>query len=435
MRRSIISAFAMLMASMAYAQDINLPAPNIHQTSMSVVETLQTRHSTREYNSDPLTLQEISNVCWAACGKQRDDQHITAPTAMNRQEIRLFAFLPDGVYEYKAKTNTLEKKVDGDHRKLLAGGQNFVLDAPLSLLMVIDFDLMGSNSDGSRMMACVDAGNVSENINLYCQSVGLSTVPRGTMDSKAISQLLGFTDKQLPIMNNPVGYAKGVDRFTTKSGANVILNCIKHGSLSMQIGDKWIYVDPVTDKVQPVTDYTNMPKADIIFITHEHADHLDAKAISQLSTPSTEVIANPRSSEQLKGAIHVMKNGDEINILKMVANGMNVKAVPAYNNSADKQQFHPKGRDNGYVLTIDGLRIYIAGDTEDITEMAQLKDIDVAFLPCNLPFTMTPEQLAKAAKTIKPRVLFPYHYGQTDIQQVVKLLEGSGIDVRIRQYQ
>lgn len=221
-----------------------------------------------------------------------------------------------------------------------------------------------------------------------------------------------------------------IDTFTTTNGTNVYVHCIKHGSLRINIDEKWIYVDPVTDKVTPLTDYTTMPKADYILVTHEHVDHLDAKAIEQLSKEGTTLIINPRSSEILGGKGEVMRNGDsrEIDTWK-------IDAVPAYNTSEDKLQFHPKGRDNGYVLTIEGLRIYIAGDTEPVPEMQNIKDIDIAFLPCNLPYTMTPEQLAEAAKTIRPKVLFPYHYGKTDIQQVVKLLEGSGIDVRIRQYQ
>lgn len=221
-----------------------------------------------------------------------------------------------------------------------------------------------------------------------------------------------------------------VDGFTTAQGTNVYLHCIKHGSLSINVGDKWIYVDPVADKIPPVTDYTTMPKADYILVTHEHADHLDAKAIEQLTKEGTALILNPRSSEILGGKGEVMKNGDKKKI-----GSWDIDAVPAYNISADKQQFHPKGRDNAYILTIEGLRIYIAGDTEPIPEMQDIKDIDIAFLPCNLPFTMTPEQLAEAAKIIRPKVLFPYHYGKTDIQQVVRLLDGSNIDVRIRQYQ
>jgi L-ascorbate metabolism protein UlaG (beta-lactamase superfamily) len=126
-----------------------------------------------------------------------------------------------------------------------------------------------------------------------------------------------------------------------------------------------------------------------------------------------------------------LANGDSV----AYRDDITLKVVPAYNYSEGRTQFHPKGRDNGYILTIDGLRIYIAGDTEDIPEMAEIKDIDIAFLPCNQPFTMTPEQLVRAAKVIKPKVLFPYHYGQTDLSTIPAQLEGTGIDVRIRHYE
>ena len=223
----------------------------------------------------------------------------------------------------------------------------------------------------------------------------------------------------------------GCDVFKTMGGMTVKMFCIKHGSLRMQVGDEWVYVDPVTTAVKPETDYSTLPKADYILVTHEHFDHLDSVAINQLSKEGTVLITNARCYEILGGKGLVMANGDMLEL----PNGWTVDAVPAYNISTEKLQFHPKGRDNGFVLTIDGMRIYIAGDTEDIPEMADIKDIDVAFLPCNLPYTMTPEQCAHAATMIKPAVLFPYHYGQTDIQQVVKLLEGSDIDVRIRDYQ
>lgn len=229
-----------------------------------------------------------------------------------------------------------------------------------------------------------------------------------------------------------------VDLFVSPGGTCIYSYCIKHGTLRLRFGERWIYVDPVTDKVPPVTDYTDLPKADVIFITHEHPDHLDAKAVGQLTKPGTVIVTNPRSSEALgladssegQGEIIVLKNGD-----KQELDAMTIEAVPAYNSSADKQQFHPKGRDNGYVLTLDGLRFYIAGDTEDIPELADVKDVDVAYLPCNLPFTMTPEQLANAAKAVQPKVLFPYHYGQTSVDAMLHALEGCGIDVRIRQYQ
>jgi L-ascorbate metabolism protein UlaG (beta-lactamase superfamily) len=133
----------------------------------------------------------------------------------------------------------------------------------------------------------------------------------------------------------------------------------------------------------------------------------------------------------MAGYGQAMKNGDSLSL----QNDIKVEAVPAYNTTEGHTQFHPKGRDNGYILTIDGLRIYIAGDTEDIPEMADVKDIDIAFLPCNQPYTMTPEQLVRAAKIIKPRVLFPYHYGQTNVSQVPEQLKAEGIDVRIRHYE
>ncbi len=215
MKKSILTLALSCVALTMSAQDINLPTPNLSQKSMSMIETLNTRHSVRNYDTTKdITNQQLSDVCWAACGMTRDDNHRTSPTAMNRQEIRLFAFLKNGVYEYDAKANKLVKKADGDHRELMAGSgkggfkQEFVMDAPVTLLMVIDFDIFGNDSEHTKLMGCVDAGNVSENINLYCQAVGLATVPRATHDTNGIRQLLNLTEKQLPIMNNPIGYEK-----------------------------------------------------------------------------------------------------------------------------------------------------------------------------------------------------------------------------------
>lgn len=216
MKKNLLAIVFTLFASSMFAQDIKLPAPNMKQRSMTVVEALKTRHSVRSFDATKeLSRQELSNLCWAASGIVRGGNFRTAPTARNLQEIRLFAFTKSGVYEYDAKANTLVQKAEGDHRELMAsnGGkagfrQDFVKDAPVSLLMVIDFEKFGSQDEGAVMMGCVDAGNVSENINLYCQSVGLATVPRATHDKDGISKLLGFTGKQLPIMNNPVGYEK-----------------------------------------------------------------------------------------------------------------------------------------------------------------------------------------------------------------------------------
>lgn len=268
-------------------------------------------------------------------------------------------------------------------------------------------------------------------IAVYCRSGNRSKKACQILSAKGYnvveleSGYMGWTQAGKPVTKEEV------DVFLTRKGTQVALHCIKHGSLSIEVGGKWIYIDPVTSAVQPVTDYSALPKADYILITHEHQDHLDANAISQLTKQGTQLILNPRCQELLEGKGEAMKNGDS----KVLTEGWQLNAVPAYNKSAEKQQFHPKGRDNGYVLTIEGLCIYIAGDTEDIDEMKELKGVDIAFLPCNLPFTMTPEQLVNAAKVLNPKVVIPYHYGKTEIYKVQQLLDDSKIDVRIRQYQ
>ena len=219
------------------------------------------------------------------------------------------------------------------------------------------------------------------------------------------------------------------DTFKTKGGKEVVITAIKHASLRIQYDGLEIQVDPVAEYA-PATDYSKFPKADVILVTHEHFDHFDRDAIAVLRKGGTQIVANPVVQKML-GSGTALANGES----RALPQGIALDAVPAYNTTPGRTQFHPKGRDNGYVLTIDGLRIYIAGDTEDIPEMTKLKDIDIAFLPCNQPYTMTPEQVAKAARTIKPKVLFPYHYSQTPVKRVAELLVDTSIDVRIRSYQ
>jgi L-ascorbate metabolism protein UlaG (beta-lactamase superfamily) len=220
-----------------------------------------------------------------------------------------------------------------------------------------------------------------------------------------------------------------VDEFTTASGKTVKFHALMHACIRIQYDGKEIQIDPVSKLGNRSINYAAMPKADYIFVTHEHADHYDAVALKTLSADKTQLVMNKRCAD-MYGSGKMMANGDKLQLADV-----SVEAVPAYNSTAGREQFHPKGRDNGYILTIDGLRIYIAGDTEDIPEMAQIKDIDIAFLPCNQPYTMTPDQLVRAAKVIKPKVLFPYHYGQTDLSSIPAQLEGTGIDVRIRHYE
>ena len=231
-----------------------------------------------------------------------------------------------------------------------------------------------------------------------------------------------------------------VDEFKTKSGKTVKFHALMHACIRIEMDGKEIQIDPVAKLGDRTVDYAAMPKADYIFVTHEHGDHYDAKSIKQLTGEKTQLVMNKRCADMYGagkvmvrsalGTLRSAKNGDKLQLADI-----SVEAVPAYNYTEGHTQFHPKGRDNGYILTIDGLRIYIAGDTEDIPEMSKIKDIDIAFLPCNQPFTMTPEQLIRAAKVIKPKVLFPYHYGQTDLSGVPAALKGTGIDVRIRHYE
>lgn len=221
------------------------------------------------------------------------------------------------------------------------------------------------------------------------------------------------------------------DIFATHMDDGLVkIHALTHASICIEYDGRTIYVDPVTQLRERTVDYSALPKADIILVTHEHFDHYDTAAIRQLTTNKTKLIMNPRCVE-LYGSGTAMKNGDK----RRLAEGITLVAVPAYNTTEGHLQFHPKGRDNGYILNIGSLRLYIAGDTEDIPEMADLKDIDIdiAFLPCNQPYTMTPEQLVNAAKIVKPKVLFPYHYGETDISGISTQLHG--IDVRIRHYE
>ncbi len=216
-----------------------------------------------------------------------------------------------------------------------------------------------------------------------------------------------------------------VDVLQTSAGP-LKITFIGHGSLIFDFGGRIIHVDPYGR----LTDYRTLPKADLILITHEHQDHLDLKALESVRRADTVVIANGAAARQVPGAL-VMANGDVRQAL-----GIAIEAVPAYNlvhKRDNGQPFHPKGVGNGYILGFGDKRVYVAGDTENIPEMKALKGIDCAFLPMNLPYTMTPEMVAAAAAAFRPQVLYPYHYGETDPARLVELLKGEkDIEVRIR---
>ena len=217
------------------------------------------------------------------------------------------------------------------------------------------------------------------------------------------------------------------DIFQTSAG-EVKITFVGHGTLIFSFDGKVLHVDPYSK----VADYSLLPKADGVLITHEHQDHLDKAALQHILTPETDIVLNAKSAEIL-GRGRVLQNGHATRLL-----GIPVEAVPAYNivHKRDTgQPFHPKGEHNGYILTFGDTRIYIAGDTENTPEMKALRNIDAAFLPMNLPFTMTPEMVADAALAFKPKALYPYHMGQMDEERPAKLaelLKGSGIDLRIR---
>ena len=268
---------------------------------------------------------------------------------------------------------------------------------------------------------------------VYCRS-GRRSAEAAAALAKAgytVTNLLGgyvaWTEAGKPVSS----YA--VETFFTDGGSPVDVMLIKHGMLAVRYAGRTLHVDPVGAYGKP-TDYASeFPKADFILVTHEHGDHFDMAALTALIEEGrTRMVTNARVSELVGPAfpahVTVMGNGDVLE-----SGGCVLEAVPAYNYTEGRTQFHPKGRDNGFVLTLDGLRIYIAGDTEDIPEMAALKGVDVAFLPVNQPYTMTVEQCVNAARVIGPRVLIPYHFGRTDLSALPALL--PGVDVRLRDMQ
>jgi len=218
------------------------------------------------------------------------------------------------------------------------------------------------------------------------------------------------------------------DKFETKNG-ELAINFVNHGSLFFEFDGKTIHIDPV----MRMGDYENYPKADLILITHHHGDHLDLNAINLLNKENTKIILTHKCQEMSENLsdIIVMKNGDILNI-----GGLEIEAIPAYNlvhKRDNGNPFHPKGEGNGYVITFGDKKVLVAGDTENIPEIKALENIDIAFLPMNLPYTMTPEMVADAAKAFKPKVLYPYHYGNTDTSKLLDLLkEEKEIEVRIK---
>ena len=216
------------------------------------------------------------------------------------------------------------------------------------------------------------------------------------------------------------------DTYRTSAG-DLTVTFIGHGTLMFELGDRVIHIDPVSREA----DYSVLPKADLILITHHHGDHCDPGAIELLSREDTDLMLNELCGDRV-GHGTVLGHGD---IERW--EGITIEAIPAYNlvhKRDNGELFHPRGEGNGYVLSFGDTRVFVAGDTENTPEMKALKEIDIAFLPMNLPYTMTPEMVADAAKAFRPKVLYPYHYGSTDPAELVILMKGEqGIEIRVRE--
>lgn len=215
------------------------------------------------------------------------------------------------------------------------------------------------------------------------------------------------------------------DIIKTKTG-DLKITFIGHGTLMFEWNNIVIHIDPVGR----YADYSKLPKADLILITHQHGDHLDSLAITTIRKDNTVLYCNAASHPKAKFG-SVMENGKYVEF-----RGIQIEAVPAYNIVNKRENgapFHPKGEGNGYVITFADKKVYIAGDTENIPEMKELKNIDVAFLPMNLPYTMTPQMVADAVYMFNPKILYPYHFGNTNVNELVSLLkENKDCEVRIR---
>jgi L-ascorbate metabolism protein UlaG (beta-lactamase superfamily) len=226
-----------------------------------------------------------------------------------------------------------------------------------------------------------------------------------------------------PVVHGQSGFQ--TDAIPTSAGA-LTITFIGHGTLMFALGDRVVHVDPVGREA----DYSALPKADLILITHEHGDHLDPDAVARITKEGTEVVVASSCEGRIEGS-SLLRNGESGTFADFP-----VEAVPAYNmvhTRPDGSPYHPRGNGNGYVITFGDLRLYVAGDTENTPEMKALEDIDVAFLPMNLPYTMTPAMVADAARGFRPRILYPYHFGETDTGELGRLLaEEEGIEVRIR---
>ena len=246
------------------------------------------------------------------------------------------------------------------------------------------------------------------------------------------TQFTGFLIMAASLFSCPPSYAQPAldgDKIPTEKG-NLIIQPINHATFIMQWDSHVIYVDPVGGAKR----FEGKPKPDIILLTDIHGDHLNGNTLISIAQEKTTILAPPAVLAQipakLKEQVTTITNQQAHSV-----SSIKVEAILAYNTTASRSQFHVKGRGNGYLLTLGGKRIYISGDTEDIPEMLALKNIDVAFLCVNLPYTMTVEQAANAIRTFKPKIVYPYHSRGSDLEKLKKLVgNDAGVEVRLRNW-
>jgi L-ascorbate metabolism protein UlaG (beta-lactamase superfamily) len=221
------------------------------------------------------------------------------------------------------------------------------------------------------------------------------------------------------------GRLPAADQVNTSAGI-VEITPIHHASFTLAANGKLIYVDP-----SPGSLFKGRPSADLILITDVHGDHMDPEAVKELSKGNTKIIAPAAVAKTITQA-QILANGE-----KTSWDGWTIEAVPMYNEKRGPKPgtlYHPKGRGNGYILTYGGKKFYISGDTEDTPEMRALKNIDVAFVCMNLPYTMPVEEAAAAIRAFHPHIVYPYHYRGQDTKKLAELLKGSGVEVRLRDW-
>ena len=219
------------------------------------------------------------------------------------------------------------------------------------------------------------------------------------------------------------------DTIATEDGAVKIFP-INHATLALQGKDRTIYVDPVGG----ANAFQGLPKPDLILITDIHGDHFSKETLAELAGPKVKLVCPAAVADQmapdLRNSVTILTNGQTGEFW-----GVKIEAIPMYNLTPERLKFHNKGRGNGYVVTLGGKRFYVSGDTEDIPEMLALKNIDVAFVCMNLPYTMTVEQAARAVRVFKPRIVYPYHFRGSDINKFKELVgTDTGVDVRLRDW-